>query len=107
MHPIIGKGGPLTLSKVSVGVILEASQSCVTHPIASLPRTPSGGRWQAKLWYDEYPQASRMIAVALSHRGKSALHRAKRRVTPGTGQPDGSGHRNRPPPPSFPQIRGI
>jgi hypothetical protein len=38
-----------------------------------------------------------MIAVVSCHRGKSALQRARRRVTPGTGQPDGSGHRNRPP----------
>jgi len=51
-----------------------------------------------KLWYHNPPQADRMTAATPGRRGKSALHRAGCRVTPGTGQPDGSGHRNRPHP---------
>jgi hypothetical protein len=36
--------------------------------------------------YDEIPQAGRVIAALdIQGRGKSALHRAQRRVTPGTG----------------------
>jgi len=34
---------------------------------------------------------------AFGPRGKSALQRADRRVTPGAGKPAGSGHRNIPP----------
>ena len=41
-------------------------------------------------------QVGRAYRVGFGPRGKSALHRARRRGNPGAGQPAGSGHRDKP-----------
>jgi len=47
-------------------------------------------------WSGDRGRAATLLGLTSQGRGKSALHRARSRVTPGMGQPVGLGHRNKP-----------